>query len=105
LKNARKELMDAGWDAMRDGMEGQSEAAFDDDIKREREKCLKTRLEKCQFRVLYTNARQNRSVAGPWKPQRFETGLELRVCETPGVGANPDSGLKMEIPDEMLPML
>jgi len=33
----------------------------------ERDKCLKTPLEERQFRVFYANARQNWSVAGPWK--------------------------------------
>src|ERR1019366_4395229 len=45
----------------------QSGADFGDEIGRQRDKCLRTRLEKRQFRVFYANARQNWSVAGPWK--------------------------------------
>ena len=35
----------------------QSGADFGDELERERDKCLKTRLEECQFRVFYANAR------------------------------------------------
>jgi hypothetical protein len=45
----------------------QSGADSGDELERERDKCLKTRLEECQFRVFYANARQNWSVAGSWK--------------------------------------
>jgi len=45
----------------------QSGADFGDEIERQRDKCLKTRLEERQFRVFYANARQNWSVAARWK--------------------------------------
>ena len=44
-----------------------SGADFGDEIGRQRHKCLRTRLEKRQFRVFYANARQNWPVAGRGK--------------------------------------
>src|ERR1019366_4193000 len=45
----------------------QSGADFGGEKDRARDNCLRTRLEKRQFRVFYANVKQNWSVAGPWK--------------------------------------
>ena len=58
----------------------QGGADFGDEIGRQRDKCLRTRLEKRQFRVFYANARQNWSVAGSWKAPWTKTELELRFA-------------------------
>jgi hypothetical protein len=42
--------------------------------------------------------RQNWSVVAPWKALGLKTGLELRVCKPPGVGASLIQDSKMEIP-------
>jgi hypothetical protein len=41
----------------------QSSADFGDEIGRQRDKCLMTRLETCWFRMFYANAKQDWSVA------------------------------------------
>jgi len=75
----------------------QGGADFGDEIGRQRDKCLRTRLEKRQFRVFYANARQNWSVAGSWKAPWTQNRARTSLCKPPSAGASPNQD-SMEIP-------